>query len=51
MYRPPRSSKASATSMEKVKGRRRATPMGPFRPGSMPMITPSRLPMNVAISV
>jgi hypothetical protein len=33
--------------IENVSGNRIATPLAPPRPGSTPMMTPSRMPMNI----
>src|SRR5690242_17812166 len=35
-------------AIEKVSGRRIATPLAPPRPGSTPMITPSRMPTSIS---
>src|SRR3546814_11225183 len=38
---------AEVGDIEKVSGSRMATPLAPPRPGSTPMITPSRMPVNI----
>ena len=38
---------AEVGDIEKVSGSRIATPLAPPRPGSTPMITPSRMPITI----
>ena len=40
---------AEVGDMPKVSGSRIATPLAPPRPGSTPMMTPSRMPMNISM--
>src|SRR5712671_5922814 len=39
---------AAVGDMEKVSGRRIATPLAPPNPGSTPMMTPSTMPTNIS---
>ena len=39
---------AEVGDMPKVSGSRIATPLAPPRPGSTPMMTPSRMPMTIS---